>query len=608
MSWTFFIWGICGGLSLAVASIHLFTWIKSPSAKESLVFSIIAFSAAALSLGEVTLIHAQTAMAYGEILRWMHVPAGIIVVSLVWFIRLYLKAGRVWLAWLITGIRGIVLIVNFVMEPNATYQAIESLNSMIFLGETLSVPVGVMNPWRLLIQLGVVLFIIYTLDATFAAYKKGARRSALVLGGAILVAVSLSAIFSRLMVQGVLPAPLVSLVFQVIVISIFFELSLDLIRAKQLSLDLQKSQARVDLAARAADIGLWEWDLVRDKIWANEVSRARVGAESSDQINLELMLEHVHPDDREKTRQKISQAIDRGRHLNLEHRFILPDGSERWIALSGEVVLGPNLKPTLMRGVSIDITELKLAEQDMHMHRSALLHMQRTTTVSQLSRTLSHELNQPLGAILRNAEAAEIYLHKTPPDLSELPHIIEDISKDTKRAAVVIESMRSLLKRDYLNFEPLELSKFIRQTSSLLNSEIQARQAELHLDIAEDLSLVHGDRVHLQQVLLNLLLNSLDAVAGQPQDRRKIDVRAMEVENDMISISVTDRGDGIHPGVLPQLFEPFCSTKKDGLGLGLAISKTIIEYHHGQISAENNPDGGATFTFTLQKAEPEESD
>jgi two-component system sensor kinase FixL len=106
----------------------------------------------------------------------------------------------------------------------------------------------------------------------------------------------------------------------------------------------------------------------------------------------------------------------------------------------------------------------------------------------------------------------------------------------------------------------------------------------------------------LQQVLLNLLLNSLDALSGQPQDRRTIDIRAMETENDMVAISVADRGEGIKPNVLSQLFVPFCSTKKDGLGLGLSISKTIVEYHHGQIFAENNPDGGATVTFTLQKS------
>ena len=556
----------------------------------------------ALCLGEINLLHAQTAVVYGEILRWMHVPAGIILISLVWFIRLYLKAGRIWLAWLIIGIRLLVLIVNFLMEPNATYQSIESLNSMIFLGETLSVPVGVMNPWRALIQVGVVLFVIYTLDATVTAYKKGLKRSALMVGGSIFVAVSLSAIFSNLMVKGVLPAPLISLVFQFIVMGIFFEMSFDLIRSKQLALDLEKSQARVNLAARAANIGLWEWDLVRNDIWANEVSRARLGADATDRIDLELMLERVHPDDREKTRQTISQAIEIGRHLNLEYRFLLPDGTERWIALSGQVERGQNHKSTLMRGVSVDITALKLAELEMLTNRSALMHAQRASSVEQLSRTLSHELNQPLGAILRNAEAGEVYLNKTTPDLSELRHIIEDICKDAKRAAAVIENMRSLLKRDALNFESLALPELIKQTASLLNSEIQRRQAALHLDIPEELSKVHGDRVHLQQVLLNLLLNSLDAVAGQPKDRRMIEIRAMEIENDMIAISVADRGEGIKQNVLSQVFEPFCSTKEDGLGLGLSISKTIVEYHHGQILAENNADGGAKFTFTLQKS------
>ncbi|MGD9019052.1 MAG: hypothetical protein PVF84_02310, partial [Desulfuromonadales bacterium] len=185
MNWTTIIWPVCAGLSLAVAVIYLLVWLKSPKQLENLAFTLSAFSATAIVLLELLLMHAQTPAEYGQLLRWMHVPAGVIVVSIVWFIYFYLHSGRLWLAWPISVLRTVVLVVNFVSGDNATFQSVDSLHSITFLGETLSLPVGEMHPWRVLIHLSVLLFLIYVLDASFVAFKRGKRRAALVLGSSI---------------------------------------------------------------------------------------------------------------------------------------------------------------------------------------------------------------------------------------------------------------------------------------------------------------------------------------------------------------------------------------------------------------------------------------
>jgi signal transduction histidine kinase len=603
MSWTTILWPVCAGLSLSVAGIYLLVWLKSPKQLENLAFTVAAFSATAITLLELLLMHAQTPAEHGQLLRWMHVPAGVIVVSIVWFVHLYLNSGRLWLAWSICVLRAVVLVVNFLNGPNATFQSVDSLKSVTFLGETLSLPEGVMNPWRVLIHLSVVLFLIYVLDASFVAFKRGKRRASLVLGVSTTIAFFLSAVFSSLMVKGLLPSPLIAFLFSLIVWAMFFELSFDLIRVKQIATELEKNQARINLATRFGGIGIWEWDLAKDNVWANDVSLARLGAGPKDRIDFQRILDSVHPDDRERFQQTVNRAIKNVENLGVEFRLVRSDGTKRWLALNGKLDFEGDKRPHLMRGVTVDITDQKEAELELIRQRSELTHMQRISTVGQLSLTLAHELNQPLGAILRNAEAGELFLNRPSPDLPELQDILKDICNDVQRASSVIESMRFLLKKQEPQFEELALHEYVDQTLGMLRSEMQARHATIQFNIPPELPKVMGDRVQLQQVLINLLMNSLDAIEGLPKERRLIVIRARDTGDGMITVEVIDQGKGIPPEIMPRLFEPLVTTKVDGVGLGLAISKTIIEFHHGTLKAVNNPEAGARFSFSLRKTD-----
>jgi signal transduction histidine kinase len=246
------------------------------------------------------------------------------------------------------------------------------------------------------------------------------------------------------------------------------------------------------------------------------------------------------------------------------------------------------------------------AEMQIQQQRAELAHAARLSTMGQLASSLAHEINQPLGAILRNAEAAEMFLHRDSRDLTEVRAIVADIRKDDQRAGGVIDRMRSLLKRQKLERTSLDVRELLEETLAIARSDARARGVQITIETPAGLPPVLGDRVQLQQVLLNLVLNAMDAMKNS-SDKNGTSKIILGVEQDTegkIEISVRDFGEGLSPERLPRIFEPFFTTKTNGMGMGLAISKTIIEAHGGVIRARNNPDRGATFSFTLPAERP----
>ncbi len=585
---------------LTLAAVHFIVWSRMRDSWGNLLFAVAAVSTAVIAMLELNLIHAKTPEAYGELLRWMHVPAGILMVALVWFVYFYLQAGRRWLAWTITGLRMLILLPNFLNYPNATFAEITGLRSAVFLGEIFSIPIGEENPWRILIHVSMLLWLLFVVDAAITAWKQGRRRRALVLGGMTILAILLGAISSGLMARGILPSAFISFIFMLIVLVLAFELSMDLVRSRELARDLRESQQRMNLAASAANLGLWEWDVIRDAIWVTEAWRERLGISKSEHMNFENYLQLIHPDDREVARVAVNRILEGSGDLQVEYRMTGQDGITRWFATHGQVERDISGKPLQLRGVSMDITERKQAEGKLLKHRNEIAHISRVSALGQLSSSLAHEINQPLGAILRNAEAAELFLKQTPPDLEEVQEILKDIRSDEQRAVSVIERMRVMLKRRELQLEALAVNELISEVAKLLNTEIQMHHASLRIDIADGLPDVYGDRVHLQQVILNLLLNSLDAMNGKTEEQRQIVISASQTSDGMVEFAVVDHGTGVAPEQLPHLFESFYTTKKNGMGIGLAISKTIVEMHGGEVMAKNNPDGGTTVSFILK--------
>ena len=242
------------------------------------------------------------------------------------------------------------------------------------------------------------------------------------------------------------------------------------------------------------------------------------------------------------------------------------------------------------------------AEAEILRQRAELAHITRVSAMGQLTSALTHELNQPLGAILRNAEAAEIFLQRDPPNLQEVRAILADIRRDDKRAGSVIDGMRSLYQRRSVVAGSLDLRELVEKTVAITRPDAEARQIKLSVQMPAHLPPARGDRVHLQQVLLILILNGMDAMNGVPKAKRTLIIRAEETGHGNLKVAVTDHGTGIPPENAARIFEPFFTTKPTGMGMGLAVTQTIIEAHGGDLWVESNAMEGTTFTFILPPA------
>src|SRR5438132_4163713 len=270
MNWVTVIWSMGGGACLTLALMHLVVWWKDRALRANLVFAVMATAVAVLAALELAMMRAETPGQFGIAVRWLHVPAWVIVASLVGFVRLYLKAGRQWLAWTVVGVRTLSLILNFALSPNINYREITALRHIPFLGESVSVAEGVPNPWMLVAQLSLLLLVIFVTDATIAVWRRGERRKALMVGGSIVLFVVVATAQAMAITWGIVSMPMtVSLFYQGIVAAMAYELSYDVLRAARITQRLQASEAelrethqRMDLATSAAELGIWVWDIV----------------------------------------------------------------------------------------------------------------------------------------------------------------------------------------------------------------------------------------------------------------------------------------------------------------------------------------------------------
>ena len=308
--------------------------------------------------------------------------------------------------------------------------------------------------------------------------------------------------------------------------------------------------------------------------------------------------EGVHQDDFDRCLEIYTKSFDARRPFSMEYRLRRFDGEYRWVLDHGVPRYGPDGTFLGYIGSAIDITEHKQAEKESARQRNELAHLSRVTALGQLSASIAHELNQPLSSILHNAEAARNMLTCEQVDVAELREICNDIVSEDRRAANVIRRLRTLFKGGEMPRQPLDMNELVRDTLALLHTELQVRHVTPVARLAPSLPLVEGGRAELQQVLLNLFMNAADAMEGNAMHERKLVIRTDTTGRD-VRIFVADCGPGISGADLKNIFEPFWSSKPGGMGMGLAICKSIVSAHDGSLTATNGDAGGATFCVGL---------
>lgn len=378
----------------------------------------------------------------------------------------------------------------------------------------------------------------------------------------------------------------------------------DITDRKRVEESLRESEERTSLAANAANLGFWQRDLKTDVMWLSDHARRIYGLAPDVPVTRDTVYALKHVDDRDRIREVIQAAINARSSFEVEFRMPRPDGDTRWLNMQGRPRLDESGTATYLTGVLMDITERKqlaLAAEEEH---KELAHLGRVAMVGELSTALAHELNQPLTAILSNAQAAKRLLAMEPTDLPQIREILDDIVRDDARAAEVIRQLRVLIQKADALFQPLRVSELAGEALSIVRSELLTRGVSVTTNFPPSLPSVTGDRVQLLQVLLNLILNACDAMQDTSLIDRRLTLSAHTDDNENVIVSVADRGTGIAKGRLEKVFEPFVTTKSGGLGLGLAICRSIVNAHEGRLWAGNNPDHGAVFHLSLPTRPP----
>ena len=853
MSWVTVIWSVGAGACLTLAVIQFVVWWQDRTALASLALSLLAVAAASFAAVELALMRAQTPEQFGIAMRWVHVSTWVAMVSLVCFVRLYLHAGRRWLAWAVIGVRTLSLILNFTFSPNLNYRQITALRHIPFLGESVSVAEGVPNPWMLVGQLSLLLLVIFVADAAITVWRRGDRRQAVIVGGSIVFFVTASVVQAVVILWNIMLMPFtISLFYQCMVIAMAYELSNDVIRAGTLarqsdsreaalresesrfrivadaapvliwmsgsdklctffnkpwleftgrSLEqelgngwtegvhpddlgkciktyteafdareplvmhyrlkrhdgefrwvsdqgvprhdeqgtfagyigscvdvtdlirkdeaLREFEERVVLAAEATHHGVWELNISTNEFWMSDKARSLFQFNTEVPLDEATVQARLHPEDRALWQSAIKQAIETKGEYAIEYRVSLRDGNLRWIAGRGRCVPGKDGKenrlvcvsvditqqkqaqdlfrlategshlgvwhwdekarslswdrvtqnmfgvsgdanmtidtfyktlhpddaervkqtwrqamelqllyqiefrtqrtdgtirwiqargrgnydesgrPLSMTGVVFDITDRKEAELAAQRNSEDLSHLGRLAAMGEMVASIAHELNQPLSGIISNAGAGRRFIDRGDPDLRELRDLLIDIVADGSRAGEVIRGIQGMVRKGSRSAQSVNLNEVVMNVVHMVRPNAMLHSCELGTFLDPGLAMIEGDPIQLQQVLLNLIINAFDAMRDMPPGRRKV-IIATERDVDQGSrVSVRDYGIGIPKEAGARLFDHFFTTKKEGLGIGLAIVRSIVESHGGIITAENADGGGARFQFTI---------
>ena len=719
-----------GALSLALGLINLLIWFRQSTQPAPLIFTLIALCTCALSMVELQMLRAQTPAQYATAVRWLHVAASLLSVLLVLFVRLRYRVGPLWLGAATCAVCLAYLLPNFLTGENLSFRNVTALHQIdLWGGGTAAIPLGEPNPWMVLYQLGDLMLVLFLGTAAVSAWRQknaAGRNWAILVCGGMTVFVALASAWGTLINLGSLRIPYsITGAFVIVLIVMSYEFVDNVLRAPRLAHQLGESESnlleskqRLQLAAQAAGIGLFTWDTDSNQAWFTETGSTLLGMLPGEHIDRESLLERIHPEDRQAVLRARGDAIRTG-EFACEYRIAQPEGDVRWIAAKGRVEYTSSRQPNLIRGVIMDITEQRHAEerfrlmvesaptamlmvdnegnivlsneqverifdynrtellgqsidilvpdrslqnhrknranfianpvarafgsegglygrrkdgsdvpleiglnpirmggnlfvltsitdisdrlrieQELAIQRAELAHLSRISLLGEMSGSLAHELNQPLTAILSNAQAGLRFLNRDLPDLDEVRESLGRIVENDKRAGDVIRRLRAMLRKEQIAHQQLDINEVVHDVLRLINSDLLNRKVSLILDLTPNLPEIQGDRVQLQQVLLNLVINACDAM-DEMNAKHLLTIRTKLVPDASIEVSISDVGRGIPLEDLERIFAPFVTTKVDGMGLGLAVCRTIVQAHSGTLWATNNSPRGAVLHFVL---------
>ncbi len=379
----------------------------------------------------------------------------------------------------------------------------------------------------------------------------------------------------------------------------WYNLLIDIDERKRAEAGLRQAYGHLAEAQRLSKTGSFITNLLADhRDWSEEAFRI-FEFEPSTSITLQAVRELVHPEDLPVYDAAYKRAIE-GVGFDMAFRIITSAGNVKHLHAVGHVMEEIAGRPVFIGAIQ-DVTESKVAEEALNRARSELAHVARVTTLSTLTASIAHEVNQPLSGIITNAGTCLRMLDANPPNVDGARETARRTIRDGNRASEVVTRVRALFSKKEFTPEPLDLNEATREVVALSLSELQRNRVIVQSELTDDLPSITGDRVQLQQVILNLLRNASDAMVGVDDRPRQLLIRTVREDGDRVRVSVRDAGVGLDRQGIGKLFDAFFTTKSDGMGIGLSVSRSIVERHHGRLWAEPNDGPGATFSFSIPR-------
>ncbi len=568
MSWVTIIWSMVASACLTLAAVNLLVWCKKRTEWANLLFSLTAVGTAGMAYCELWMMRAGTPGQFGAALRWLHVPAWALLVALVGFVRLYLHAGRPWLAWSFVGLRTLSLLLDFLVGQNLNYREITGLRHIPFFGESVSVAEGVANPCMLVGQLSLLLLVLFVADATVTVWRRGDRRQALTVGGSIVFFTLAGTVQAVLVLWEMVHWPMTTSFFYLgIVATMAYEISRETLRAAQLSDDLRESEARMTLASEAAGFGVWMWSIARNQIWGSERWLRLFGFAPDAAVAFENVIQRIHPDDREGVERAVRRAVADRSDYAAEYRVVLPDNTQRWVAARGRVYADAHGKPVRMMGATIDITERHRAEAAARELGGRLIYAQEDER-RRMARDLHDDLSQRLALI---SVELDMFGQQPPVEPEAIAGRMQELSRE-------VESMASDVHRLAHQLHPAKLEQlglaatvrgFCKELAAVHEIVIEFESHDVPRVLPDDTALC------LYRITQEALQN---AIKHSGATGAKVELAANERELHLI---VTDDGHGFDPEAI------------DARGsLGIVSMRERARMVRGRISVQSRPGEG----------------
>src|SRR5437868_1496626 len=359
--------------------------------------------------------------------------------------------------------------------------------------------------------------------------------------------------------------------------------------------ELRRSELYLAEAQRLSHTGSFGWDVRSGKLYWSEETYRMVECDLADQPTIDLVMQRTHPHDRARVQETIDRAAQDRKDLDFEHQLLMPNGKIKNVHVVGHPVFDESGDLVEFVGAVMDVTEHRRAEEE----RQALAHANRITTMGQLTASIAHEVNQPIAAVVTNAQAALRWLNMHPPDPEEVRQALDRIVKAGRRAGDGISRIRALVAKAPPRNDQLDLNEVMLDVIALTRSELRGSGTALQTQLADGLPLILGDRIQLQQVMLNLIFNAVEAMSEAQDGPRELLIRTDQDRPGGVLVAVQDSGPGLKPESIDRLFDAFYTTKPGGMGMGLSICRSIVEAHGGRMWATANVPQGAAFLFSL---------